>query len=122
MPTQTDIPEQLKPQVLAACDWLNQSQGTSFSVTGVVNYDDALVAKPGDSFRLGIVLCDGEICTREKVQITPVDDGYEFSRDDTPDFEMPAELDPPPGLRKTWFEEQLQKQDFLLLLFYRGRW
>ena len=33
-----------------------------------------------------------------------------------------AWLDPPPGLRARWLDEQLEQHDFLLLLFYRGRW
>lgn len=117
-----DLPESLKPQVLAACHWINQSKGTAFSVTGLVEEESALNAAPGESYELGIVLCDGEICTREKVRVTPDGDGYLFSLNEKPDFEIPAELDPPPGLRKDWFDEQLTKQDFLLLLFYRGRW
>ena len=116
-----NIPEPLRQPVEAARDWLNESQGTAFSVTGLVDYETALNASPGEAYELGIVLCDGEICKREKVQFTPEGGSYRFSINQ-PDFEMPAELDPPAGLRSEWLDKQLSKQEFLLLLFYRGRW
>lgn len=116
-----DIPEQLRAPVAAARDWINSSQGKQFDVTGLVGEQDALAAPPGDAFELGIVLCDGEICSREQVFITPAADGYQISLK-PPEFEIPPLLDPPEGVRSTWLSEQMQKYDFLLLLFYRGRW
>lgn len=115
------IPELLIEPVEAARDWLNNNHGTDFRVTGLVDYDAALKATPGETFELGIILCDGEICKREKIHFTPEGGNYRFSINQ-PDFEMPAELDPPPGLRLEWLDKKLGEQEFLLLLFYRGRW
>ena len=119
------IPDTLLEPVEAARNWLNESNGTNYDVTGLVDYETALEVLPDEPFELGLILCDGEICTREKVQFFPhastVDGGYRFNVEQ-PDFEMPAELDPPPGLRKAWLDKTLGDQAFLLLLFYRGRW
>ena len=115
------IPELLIEPVEAARDWLNNNHGTDFIVTGLVDYDAALNATPEESFELGVVLCDGEICKREKILFTPEGGKYRFNISQ-PDFEMPAVLDPPPGLRLKWLDKKLGEQEFLLLLFYRGRW
>ena len=116
-----NIPQQLQAPVVAARDWINSNKGTQFSVTGLVGEEQALAARPGESFELGIVLCDGEICSREQVVITPNGDGYRIGLKQ-PEFEIPPLLDPPAGVRKGWLSEQLEKHEFLLLLFYRGRW
>lgn len=116
-----DLPQQLQAPVAAALDWINASQDKQYSVTGLVGEDEALDAAPGQPFELGIVLCDGEICAREQVVITPADEGFQISLK-SPEFDIPPLLDPPPGMRQGWLAEQLEQHDFLLLLFYRGRW
>ena len=119
------IPETLLEPVEAARNWLNESNGTNYDVTGLVDYESALEVLPEEPFKLGLILCDGENCKREKVQFFPNGstgkEDYRFEVEQ-PDFEMPAELDPPPGLRKAWLDKKLGDQAFLLLLFYRGRW
>ena len=115
------IHAQLEAPVAAALDWINSNQGRQFTVTGLVGEAQALEAAPGEAFELGIVLCDGEICSREQVVITPEADSYQISLQQ-PEFEIPPLLDPPEGVRQGWLSEQLEKHDFLLLLFYRGRW
>ena len=103
----------------------NTALGTNYDVTGLVDYETALEVLPEEPFELGLILCDGENCKREKVQFFPNGstgkEDYRFEVEQ-PDFEMPAELDPPPGLRKAWLDKKLGDQAFLLLLFYRGRW
>ena len=125
MENNAQIPDTLLEPVEAARNWLNESNGTNYDVTGLVDYENALEVMPDEPFELGLILCDGEICTREKVQFFPdastVEGGYRFNVKQ-PDFEMPAELDPPPGLRRAWLDKTLGDQAFLLLHFYRGRW
>ena len=115
------IPEALREPVEAARNWLNSAQGSTFDVTGLIDYEAAMKAGPEDSFELGMILCDGQICKREKILFVPEQGNYRFNIQQ-PDFEMPAELDPPRGLRAVWLDKILAGQEFLLLLFYRGRW
>ena len=121
MELKNDIPEALLEPVEAARNWLNTSQGTNFEVTGLSGHENALNKGPEESFEIGVIFCDGKICKREKIHFIPNEGNYRFSIGQ-PDFEMPAELDPPLGLRKGWLEKKLGEQAFLLLLFYRGRW
>ena len=121
METLEHIPQVLQAPVAAARDLINSSQGKQFSVTGLVGEAQALAAAPGEAFELGVVLCDGEICSREQVIVTPLNDSFTITLKE-PEFDIPPLLDPPAGVRQGWLAEQLQKYDFLLLLFYRGRW
>ena len=116
------VPPPLRTAVGGALQWMNESRSTPFAVTGLVGEGKALEASAGESFELGLVLCDGDICTREQVRFKPVQGRYEFSFAETAKLEVPPLLNPPPGMRTTWLDEQLQKHEFLLLLFYRGRW
>ncbi|MFT7654759.1 MAG: hypothetical protein ACI9UU_003880 [Candidatus Azotimanducaceae bacterium] len=130
MQTQTNIPEQLRPQVDAAVLWINQhysqndgwQEGQTFEVTGLVDYEAALTAANGENYELGLVLCDGEICAREQIQVQPIGDGFEFSLVRAAVREIPALLDPPKGIRGGWLENELAKYEFVVLLFYRGLW
>ncbi len=115
-----DIPEAYQRPALAALDWINASSGSDFSLTGVV---DTSGDPDGDApFDLGLVLCDGEICNREQVRITPRNGDYEFAFvDDAPPL-IPPLLDPPPGIRSEWIDKKLAEHEFILLLYYRGLW
>lgn len=117
-----DIPGQLAPQITAAVDWINHQRTQAFEVTGLVDYEQALAAKPGESIALGLVLCDGEICAREQVLIEPAKDGFQCGFVDIAEREIPPLLDPPAGIRSTWLDNVLEKHEFVLLLFYRGLW
>jgi hypothetical protein len=70
----------------------------------------------------GLVLCDGEVCAREQVRITPTADGYQFKLVETGQREIPSLLDPPEGVRRQWLDSVLAKHEFVVLLFYRGLW
>lgn len=110
----------LRDVAAGALEWLNAKNGSTCYLTAVIE------ARPGAAldqpFELGLVLCDGEFCSREQVEITPHDGGFSYALAARPDPTVPPLLDPPPGLRRAWLDEQLQNFDFLLLLFYRGRW
>ena len=122
MQLQEDIPSALVPPVEAALQWVNNNQEKNFELTGLVAYEQALQAVPGEAYELGLVLCDGDICACKQVRIEPNDSGYLVSFVETEDPGVPPLLDPPEGSRRAWLDEQLEKNDFLLLLFYRGRW
>jgi len=48
--------------------------------------------------------------------------GFEFSILDLAEPSVPALLDPPGGNRVGWLDQQLEKFEFVLLLYYRGLW
>ena len=117
-----EIPEPLLGPSAAALRWLNEAQQTQFELTGVVGYEVALEQGLNKPFEVGLVLCDGEICKREQVRITPVDEGYAFSLGAELQRDIPSLLDPPPGVRSSWLDKQLASYEFVVLLFYRGLW
>lgn len=116
------IPPSLREPVAAALEWINASQGAEYEVTGVVEEQEALNNGAGSDYEIGLVLCDGEICKCERIRIQTTHDGFNFSFSEVKRAEIPALLDPPAGIRSTWLDKQLQEYEFLLLLFYRGRW
>lgn len=119
-----DLSPQLREPTEAALDWINATQQREFKLSGVVDADKALQAlDAGDSgYDLGLVLCDGELCAREQVRVDAHDGAYHFRLEDSAERDIPPLLDPPPGIRKTWLDQQLQKYEFVMLLFYRGLW
>ena len=110
----------LKQPAEAAVAWLNQTQNSQFELTGVIEPETPV--NNSGSYEIGLVLCDGELCARQQVRVTPRNNGFEFSRVEQDAPLIPPLLDPPKGLRAQWIDEQLGKFDFILLLFYRGRW
>ncbi len=116
------VPPSLQTAVEGALQWMNDTRSKPFEITGLVGEERALNASVGETFELGLVLCDGEICICEQVRFEPVHDRFKFSLVESTKPAVPALLDPPPGLRSSWLDEQLEKHEFLLLLFYRGRW
>lgn len=116
------VPKTLRAPVAAALQWINDNENTQFRLTGIVDEQQALDAGENTAYEIGLVLCDGEICKCERVRIIPTGKQYEFKLSQLEKPTVPALLDPPKGLRKTWLDEQLDKHEFLLLLFYRGRW
>jgi hypothetical protein len=117
-----EIPDELRPAADAALAWLNQSNDRQFELTGIVGADAALASPDGDGFDLGLIVCDGELCAREDVRVHPAAGRYEFEAIDAQDTLIPPLLDPPVGLRRAWLDGQMEKFEFVLLLFYRGRW
>ncbi|MEM7219071.1 MAG: hypothetical protein AAF515_11950 [Pseudomonadota bacterium] len=117
-----DIPEVLQGVCVDALAWFNREHRAAFELSGLVDADAALGAAQGAAFELGLVLCDGEICAREQVRVTPVDDGYRFSLDEAARPDIPPLLDPPPGIRSSWLDAVLERHEFVLLMFYRGLW
>lgn len=117
-----EIPERLQPAAEAALTWINAQQDAEFRITGLVDADKALAGSPGEPMDLGLVLCDGDLCLREQVRVTPAGDGFEVSAVQAEAAEIPPHLDPPVGVRGEWLDEQLAKHEFILLLYYRGLW
>ena len=122
MDTDQDIPAELRPQAEGALSWINSTQGETFSLTSLVGYEKAMEAKAGESYELGLVLCNGEICTREQVRVEPVGDKFLFSFADVKEREIPPLLDPPEGLRSDWIDSALARHEFVVMVFYRGLW
>ncbi len=117
------IPKALEPAASAAVQWLNDTRGTAFRLTGVVDTATALSAAPGEPREFGVILCEGEQCLREQVCVTPNGSGFSVEAVQAdPTETIPALLDPPRGVRHTWIDAQLERYNFILLLFYRGRW
>ena len=119
---QTQIPTQLQQPVAAALDWFNTRNGGSFEVTGITDFAAALSAGPDDTFEFGLVLCDGEICDKAQIRCVPQPTGLNFSLVEGRGGDVPAELDPPKGVRGQWLDQVLAKHEFVVLLFYRGLW
>ena len=122
MGTFADLPRQLAAPANAALAWLNDTRGTRFRLTGIVDTEAALAAKPEDPLEFGLILCENEICLREQVRVHKVADGYEVTIVESATPDLPPLLDPPIGVRSSWIDEQLERYNFILLLFYRGRW
>jgi hypothetical protein len=119
--------DDLDPTVLASAEaavaWLNNDRGTNFHLSGLADDDAAAPVRVGDMAELGLVLCDDDICAREQVRVVKTEAGYDVSGVAMADDDrIPALLDPPVGIRAHWLDDQLAKFEFVLLLFYRGRW
>ena len=115
------IPEDLQEEVNAALTWFNAHKNTSFEVTGIVD-PPAAATKGGD---LRLVLCGGGVCRQETFQVSGSADRPTvrwLGVDHVKDSVGIAELDPPPGARKTWLADVVGQHDFTVLLFYRGFW
>ncbi len=115
-----EIPEPIATHASAALEWINEREGRHFELTGLADVDPR--ASTDDEFELGLILCEGDYCAREQVRLQRRDDGYEFTLVSAPTADIPPLLDPPVGVRRSWLEAQLEKFDFVLLLFYRGLW
>ena len=120
MQAETNVPEDLKEATEAALAWVNQTSSMEYELTGLVGTQD--IQSTSETFELGLVLCDGEICAREQIKFTPKDKGYEFEYAESASPEIPPLLDPPEGIRSTWIDDQLKKYEFIVLLYYRGLW
>lgn len=118
-----DVPSELRGAAAAAVRWLNAERGTAFELSGVVDSEAALAGYASNQpYELGLVLCDGELCAREQVRVESAEGEYRFRLVDAADPAIPPLLDPPEGVRSGWLHEQLGRHEFVLLLFYRGRW
>lgn len=126
MQLRNEIANEILPAADAAVAWLNTQQQAQFELTGLAEAPSGALSE-GLGLELGLelslVLCDGEICTREQVRVRSAAGSYEFEHlAPAAASAVPALLDPPQGLRKDWLDTQLAKYEFILLLYYRGRW
>ena len=118
------VPEALQGEVDAALAWYRRQRGEEFEVTGIVDPDlepDAAQA----SRELRLVLCGGDTCEQRTFRVARAGDGFAVSLVEAEDLgagSPPAELDPPPGARRSWLDAQLAKHAFVVLVFYRGFW
>lgn len=115
-----EIPGHHQAPLDAAVAWVNEQRGTDYELTGLAAVTEPEAAEQPIVF--GLVLCDGEICAREDVLVQA--DGDNFSIDFAPAAkpDIPPLLDPPVGVRANWLDQVLEKFEFVLLLYYRGRW
>ena len=116
------MPAELKPAADAALAWINRERGANFRLTGLVDAESAMRKGAEQPMELGLVLCDGELCQREQVRIEPAEQGFLVSAVEAGTASIPALLDPPLGVRAGWLDDQLERHEFILLLFYRGLW
>ena len=119
------IPGALQPRVDAALAWFNASPEAAedeFSVTGILDADDAL----SGSDELRLILCGGDRCEQRSFRVSGAAEAWEVElvgAISEPQGEKPqAELDPPPGVRSSWLDKTLSQHAFVVLLFYRGFW
>ena len=117
-----EIPAELRPAADAALAWINREKGSQFRLTGLVDCEEAIGRGAGQPIELGLVLCKGEICRREQVRVEPTGEGFAVSAAEAETSLIPPLLDPPLGVRENWLDDQLEKHDFVLLLYYRGLW
>lgn len=117
-----EVPAELQPAVEAALAWINRERGANFRLTGLVDGEEAMRRDAERPVELGLVLCDGELCQREQVRIEPTGHGFSISAVETEEAPIPPLLDPPLGVRASWLDDQLEKHEFIALLFYRGLW
>ena len=115
------IPEDLDIEVNAALAWFNAHEKALCEVTGIVDPPSA----SGNGEDLRLVLCGGGVCRQETFQISGSADMPTvrwLGSDHAQDSVGVAELDPPPGARKTWLADVAERHAFAVLLFYRGFW
>ena len=120
MQAENEIPELLRSPALAGVKWINEKFNTAYELTGLVGAER--IKDINQSFELGLVLCDGEICTREQILFKPSAEGYILEQLETATANIPPLLDPPVEVRSSWIEKQLKKYEFIVLLYYRGLW
>ena len=116
IPTQLEVPGEL------TLEWVNKKLQSNFEWTGLAGPIYNKSVKANSSFRLNMILCDGEVCTRKDIEVCKKKDDWSFLLLEEEDSEIPPLLDPPSGHYRAWFEKILEQHEFVLLLFYRGRW
>jgi len=116
------IPEALLPRVDAALAWFNATENEQFKVTGILDADESL----SSSDELRLILCGGDRCEQRSFRVSGGPDAWEIAFAESVDAgssESPqAELDPPPGPRRSWLDEKLLQHAFVVLVYYRGFW
>jgi len=118
------IPNELQAEVEAAIAFINAERGSAFRVTGIVDPEEALAQRSDEEgFDLALVLCQGDLCLKERVRIRHNTAGIECSTSASADSDDPPPLlDPPAGTRTDWLDQQLSRHSFVVLIFYRGFW
>ena len=116
------IPEELQPEVDAAIAWFNAQHADEFTVTGIVDAEQALTSQKSKELRL--VLCGGDTCQQQSFNVASTDQGFDVSlaEKEIVHAEVQAELDPPPGARGEWLNSVINQHKFVVLVFYRGFW
>lgn len=117
-----EIPAHLQPAADAALAWINAQRDAQFKLTGLVDPDLDWRPDDGEPTKLGLVLCENEMCAREQVRIQKHGDQFQVAAAETVDTLIPPHLDPPAGVRENWLDEQMSKHGFIVIVFYRGFW
>ena len=125
---QDSIPEALRDEVDAAIQWFNRDRNDTLEVTGIVDPERSLATTGSASAprELKLVLCGGDFCEQRTFHVVKSGDGFLVELVQPTEEKDPAtpiaELDPPPGARKSWLESACRKHAFVVLIFYRGFW
>lgn len=126
MKVEVAVPDSLRQPIEAALTWINANEQRNYELTGLVGCEGALdMVESADrvsSYELGLVLCDGEICAHQQIRVQPDGESYRFALVTAGRRDIPSLLDPPEGIRSGWLASVLDKNEFVLLLFYRGLW
>ncbi len=117
-----EIPLELRPAAEAALAWINRERGARFKLTGLVRSEKALDGDASRPIELDLVLCDGDLCLRERVRVKAQGQGFLVSAIEADHQGIPPHLDPPVGVRRSWLDTQLAKNAFAVIVFYRGFW
>lgn len=120
------IPELLQAEVDAAVDCYNSAHTGGFAVTGIVDAELTLASEEPRELRL--VLCGGDSCRQQSFQVSKATTGFDIALSTSSvvtaseSTDLQSELDPPPGALRGWLDSVLAKNEFVLLVFYRGFW
>ena len=115
-----DIPARLRIPANDALQWLNHENSSNYQLTGISGAEE--VDDLNKPFNIGLILCDGDRCARKQIKFTPSNGGFIFSQLELETPAIPSYLDPPEGVREGWIKNELSKNEFILLIFYRGLW
>ncbi|MFK7899086.1 MAG: hypothetical protein AB8G23_24895 [Myxococcota bacterium] len=120
MPTVSEsIPPALQSDVDTALAWFNRDQVIPFEVTGILDADEVAPA-PGPR-DLKLILCGGDRCEQRSFRVAEGAIGFLEDAEEEGET-LQAELDPPPGPRRSWLDCTLDRSAFTVVLFYRGFW
>lgn len=90
-------------------------------MSGVVD-PEAAERAAGPPHELTLILCDGDLCVRERVRVHSAGAGFEIEGADAAREDPPAQMGPLPEVRRGWLDGALDRHAFVVLVFYRGFW
>ena len=122
MPIVEEIPEALRAEVDAAVAWLSARRGAAASRSAAWSIPSSPSARRREAHELTLILCDGDLCVRERVRVRPVAAGFEIASADAAARGSARRARPEAGVRAGWLDAALAQHAFVVLVFYRGFW